>query len=170
MIRKNKSTKVLSGVYALPTSSKAHVHEPKRGTAFVQGCFMYLLTATQSIDEGGYPAQVVMSSNEEILDGDGNPWTVDQEVQTQHAQVRKNLPPRAVAAIINPEGEVDGSLVSAPKGLGLPHWEFISTNADGSANLADCNAVEARIKANKDAMKADKEAVRDAKKGSAKTA
>jgi len=160
MIRKNKATKSLSGVYVLPTSSKAHVHEPKRGTAFQPGQFNYLLTATQSIDEGGYPAQVVVSSDEAI-----EGWEVDAEVATQHAQVRKNLPPRAVAAIIDPEGNVDGSLTSAPKGLGLPHWEFISTNPDGSANVADCNAVEERIKRNKANLKADKDAVRDAKKG-----
>ena len=160
MIRKNKSEKQLKGSFVLPTSSKAHVHEPTRGTAYVPGQYSYLLTATQSVEDGGYPYQVVVTSADAI-----EGWEVDQEVDTQHAQVRKNLPPRVVTAIIDPEGNVDGPLSSAPKGLGLPHWEFIRANEDGSASLADCNAVEERIKANKAKAKADKDNVRAAKKG-----
>jgi len=159
-----KSKVVLSGVYCLPTSSKSHLHEPKKGTAFKEGQVMYLLRASKSIDEGGYPPAVVLTADEPIQG-----FTVDAEVETQHAQVRKNLPPRFVAAIVNPDGTTEGDLTTAPRGLGLPHWEFISTNEDGSAKMTDIAAVKERIENNKKATEAAKEAVRAAKKGNSQT-
>lgn len=160
MIRTNKSTKVLSGVFCLPTSSKAHVHEPSKSTAFKPGQYMYLLKASKSVEEGGYPAQVVLTSDAPI-----EGWEVDSEVETQHAEVRKNLPPRYVGAIVSPDGTVEGDLSTAPKGMGLPHWELISANEDGSAKMGDIGAVKDRIENNKKAAKDAKEAVRNAKKG-----
>lgn len=160
MIRKNKSAKTLVGSFVLPTSAKAHIHEPTRCTAFVAGQYSYLLQATQSLEDGGYPAQVVVTSREPVPE-----FIVGEEVATQHAQVRKNLPPRRVAAVINPDGSYEGDISSAPRGLGLPHWEFIPANPDGSANLGRCNEVAERIAANKEAATKEKEAIAAIKKG-----
>jgi len=166
MIRTKKSAKVLTGFFCLPTSAKAHVHEPSRSTAFKPGQDLFVLTATQSVDEGGYPYQVVLTANADtLLDEEGNTFQVDQEITTQHAQVRKNLPPRKVTGILRADGSVEGTL--PPKGLGLPHWEFIDANADGSASQAMINEVDTRLAANKEAAKASAEAIRAAKKGGA---
>lgn len=173
-MRKNtKKSVALFGIFCLPTSSKAHVHEPQRGTAFKPNSYFYLLRATQSVDEGGYPQQVVLQSDEPItglvLQSDGTfdeqEWTVDNVVATQHAEVRKNLPPRYVAAIVFPDGSVEGDLSTAPKGLGLPHWQFIPANEDGSANLKAVEATTALMEANKKAAKEEKENIRAAKSG-----
>lgn len=163
-IRRNKQAKALEGVYCLPTSSRSHVHEPNRGTAYKPGQYMYVLLATQSVEEGGYPQRVVLTSDHQITDEEGNPWQVDQEVKTQHAEVRKNLPPRVVEAVIDPEGNLDGSLSNIPKGLGLPHWEYIKTLENGAACMTSVSGVLERIKKNKSDAKAAKEAVRAAKK------
>jgi hypothetical protein len=164
MIRSNKkSTKVLSGVFCLPTSSKAHPLEPTRGSAFKAAQYMYILNATQGVDEGGYPPSVCLTSDEPI---DG--FELNGEVATQHAEVRKNLPPRFVAGIVNPDGSTEGELPA--KGLGLPHWAFINTNEDGSASMADIHDVKELIESNKAAAESAKEATRAAKASSKKSA
>lgn len=160
MIRKSKSTKVLTGFFCLPTSARAHVAEPQRSSAYKEGQTAYVLTATQSEEEGGYPASVVLYA-------DGlNPldFSIGQEIETQHAQVRKNLPPRRVSCMVFPDGTFEGEM--PPKGLGLPHWEYISLNDEGGASQTDINAVEARIVENKANAEKAKEAARQAKKGS----
>lgn len=164
MIRKTKTAKTLLGFFCLPTSAKAHVHELERSTAFKTGQDYFVLTATQSVDEGGYPYQVVLSADADtLLDEEGNTFQVDQEIATQHAQVRKNLPPRKVTGILRADGSVEGTL--PPKGLGLPHWEYIEANEDGSASQAAINSVDARMASNKEQAKANAEAIRNAKKG-----
>lgn len=163
MVKGSKSSKLaLKGVFCLPTSSKSHLHEPTKGNAFKQGQLMYLLVATQSLEEGGYPFQVVLTSDEPIPG-----FEVGAEVETQHAQVKKNLPPRRVAAVRLPDGTFEGDASTAPRGLGVPHWEFIPANENGSANLAAINATVERIAQNKANAEAAKEQVRAAKKTSA---
>jgi len=169
MIRKSKSAKVLFGFFCLPTSAKAHVHELERSTAFKPQQDYFVCTATQSVDEGGYPYQVVLTADADtLLDEEGNTFQVDQEIDTQHAQVRKNLPPRKVTGILRADGSVEGVL--PPKGLGLPHWEYIEANSDGSASQAAINEVDARMATNKEQAKAQQESIRAAKKGSKTTA
>lgn len=175
MIRSaSKSKTALVGFFCLPTSSKAHIHEPARGTAFKAGQFMYVLVASQSVDEGGYPERVVLSSDEPLVDDEGNELQADSPITTQHAQVRKNLPPRIIEAILTPDGEggysVEGTTAFVPKGMGLPHWEFISTNEDGSASQSAINAVSQRLADNKANAESLKEAVRNAKKSAKKSA
>ena len=156
---------VLTGSFCLPTSTKAHIHEPVRGNAFKPGQISYILAASQSIEDGGYPPAVVLTTDE-ALEG----FEVGAAVATQHAEVRKNLPPRYVAAVVQADGTVEGDASFAPRGLGLPHWEFIPTTAEGGASVAAISAVKARIEGNKAAAEAAKEAVRTAKKGAAPAA
>lgn len=169
MIRSNGKSKVaLVGVFCLPTSSKFHVHEPKRSGAFKEGQVAYVLSATQSVDDGGYPPQVVLTSDDFVCHEDGNPWSLEDEVKTQHAQVRKNLPPRRVTGILYADGSSEGELPM--KGLGLPHWSFIPTTSEGSASLNAINEVDELLKRNREEAKAAKEAVRAAKKGNTSAA
>lgn len=161
MVRNSKSKVSLEGVFCLPTSSRAHVHEPRRSMGFKEGQELFILTATQSLEEGGYPYQVVLAADEGQID-----WSVGQEVKTQHAQVRKNLPPRMVTGIVRANGTVQGDLPA--KGFGLPHWSFIPTTLDGNASQSAINAVDELLKANKENSKAEKEAVRNSKKGNAR--
>lgn len=165
MIRKNKSAKQLTGSFVLPTSAKAHIHEPTRSSAYKAGQITYILEATQSIDDGGYPPYVAVTSDEPV-----SAFELGAEVATQHAEVRKNLPPRRVRAIVHPDGSVEGDINCAPRGLGLPHWEFVPTNPDGSASTTVINATAARIAATKEAKEQEKEAVRNLKKGAKPTA
>jgi hypothetical protein len=154
--RKNKAA--LTGVYCLPTSSRFHPQEVKRSGAYKEGQVAYILTATQSVEEGGYPEKVVLTADEGTLD-----WNVGDEPETQHAEVRKNLPPRRVTGIVFADGSTDGELT--PKGLGLPHWAFITSNEDGSANVASIQAAKDALDGNRAKVKAEKEALRQAKNG-----
>jgi hypothetical protein len=163
MIRMNKkSTKVLTGLFCLPTAARMHVLEPKRSSAFKAGQEFFILRATQSVDQGGYPEMVVLCADEGSLD-----LQVGDQPETQHAQVRKNLPPRSVIGIVRADGSTEGEMPA--KGLGLPHWSFISANEDGSASQSDINEVDALITNNREETKAAKEAIRQAKKGAKST-
>jgi hypothetical protein len=134
-----KSTVVLVGLFALPTSSKFHAHEPSKCSAFKPGQEAFILKA---VDEDGYPARVVMTADEGDLY-----LSLGEEVDTQHAQVRKNLPKRFVEGIVRADGSFEGEI--PPKGLGLPHWEYIPTDERGAANLSAVNAVAERIESNR---------------------
>ncbi len=129
--------KVTDGFYCLPTSTKFHMQDLERSVAYNVGQISYLLEATQSVEEGGYPAQVVLTSNKDLgLD-------VDEDIVTQHAEVRKNLPPRRVIGIIFGDGERDG--IMPHDGVGLPHWEFIETLSDGSPSSTEILNTKMRI-------------------------
>ena len=91
--------------------------ERAKSTASRPGQYIYLLEAVDPVEEGGYPAQVVVTSSHDL------DWDVDRIVKTQHAEVRKNLPDRRVVGIVFPTGEEDGVL--AAEGVSLPHWECI---------------------------------------------
>jgi len=163
MKRNSKSAKSLTGVYCLPTSTKYHAFERERSGAFLAGQMAFILAATQSVEEGGYPPAVALTCEEGVLD-----WSLDEEVPTQHAEVRKNLPPRKVVGVVMADGTTLGEVPQ--KGISLPHWELISTNEDGSANNSEIQATKDRIEANRKSREAEKQATRDSKKGSTQKA
>ncbi len=133
----SRTAQTRSGIYCLPTATKFHMQDLERSVAHVHNQFCYLLTATQTVEEGGYPAQVVLMSPRDLgLD-------VDENIETQHAEVRKNLPPRRVSGIIFSDGERDG--IMPHDGVGLPHWEFIETTSNGRADQAGITAVKMRV-------------------------
>lgn len=151
MIRSNrKNAKTLVGLFCLPTSSRYHMAEPQRSGAYHKDQVAYLLEATQSVEDGGYPPMVVLTADPNELT-----MTLGEEPATQHAEVRKNLPPRKVSCILYPHGTVEGTL--PPKGSSLPHWSFIRTNEDGSASLAAIEAAKTLLETNRKAAKEAKE-------------
>lgn len=151
MIRSNrKNAKTLVGLFCLPTSSRYHMAEPQRSGAYHKDQVAYLLEATQSVEDGGYPPMVVLTADPNEL-----MMVLGEEPATQHAEVRKNLPPRKVSCILYPHGTVEGTL--PPKGSSLPHWSFIRTNEDGSASLAAIEAAKALLETNRKAAKEAKE-------------
>lgn len=151
---KRIGTKVaLVGLFCLPTSSKFHVHEPSRSGAFKAGQEAFVLQATE---EEGYPQAVILTAEEGELD-----FELGQEIQTQHAQVRKNLPPRKVVGILRADGATEGEL--PPKGLGLPHWAFIPKTDEGGASVTAISAVETLLAGNRKAAEDAKQAIRDMK-------
>lgn len=158
--RTRKSSVVLCGLFMLPTSSKYHMAEPTRSAAFRPGQDVFLLQATT---EEGYPQAVIVTADENTLD-----WTLGMEVETQHAQVRKNLPPRFVKGILRADGTIEGEIPA--KGLGLAHWAYIPANADGSASLEAVNQTIALLDSNRAQAKAEKETARAAKKAAPKAA
>ena len=161
MVRNNngssKSKVQLKGLFCLPTSSKYHCQERERSGAYAEGQVVYILSATQSLEEGGYPPAVVLTANEGDLE-----LALGDEPDTQHAQVRKNLPPRRVTGIVMPDGSVYGNIPA--KGVGLPHWEFIPANEDGSANEASIQGTIDRLTSNRSARELSKQSAREAKK------
>lgn len=148
MIRKTKTAKSLVGLFCLPTSSKFHLFELERSPAADAGQEAFLLGATQSLEDGGYPAFVVLTAPEGALN-----LSLNEEVDTQHAIVRKNLPSRRVVAIRRADGTFEGDLSAAPRGLGHPHWAFIPTTAEGSADPAVLVAVENHLEKKRAAAK-----------------
>ncbi len=162
MIRKNRTAKSLTGIFCLPTSSKFHCSDRERSGAYATDQIAYVLSATQSIEDGGYPAQVVLTSAEGDLE-----LSLGDEVPTQHAEVRKNLPPRKVTGIVMSDGSTFGEV--PVKGIGLPHWEYIPANDDGSASMEAISLTTARLSANRTAREAAKETARTAKKPAAAT-
>ena len=159
MIRRNqKSAKSLEGVFCLPTSTRFHFHEADKCSAFAKGEFIYVLQASE---EDGYPNAVVLTSGVDLG------WNVDDEVKTQHAEVRKNLPPRFVKAVMTPDGTFSGD--PPAKGVGLPHWSLISTRDDGSAALDEVEAIKDRIEGNRSNAKKEREALKIAKEQSKKS-
>lgn len=163
MIRKTKSAKTLSGIFCLPTSSKFHCHERERSGAFAPDQVAYILSATQSVEEGGYPPAVVLTAGEGDLE-----LSLGDDVATQHAEVRKNLPPRKVTGVVMSDGSTFGEV--PVKGIGLPHWEFIPANEDGSASMDTIVATGERLKQNRDGREAAKQAAATAKKTATKAA
>ena len=154
MVRKNrKSTVALLGFFMLPTSAKFHMHEPERCSAFKPGQEAFLLQAT---DENGYPQAVIVTADEGALE-----WNVGDEGDTQHAEVRKNLPKRFVKGIRRADGTFEGDV--PPKGVGLPHWEFIPAGEGGAARLDAINEVQQRIESNKELREKEKAAAKEAK-------
>jgi hypothetical protein len=133
----------LVGVFCLPSSSRFHCSEPERSPAWAPGQTAYVL-AGRNGDE--YPLAVVLTANHDIG------WTLGQEVETQHAEVRKNLPPRRVVGIMRPDGTVEGDI--PPKGAGLPHWEFIGTKEDNTADGDDITAFQMRLEMRRGALAA----------------
>lgn len=157
MIRTNRANKTaLSGLFCLPTSSRYHAQEVKRSGAFKEGQVAYILTATKSVEEGGYPEKVILTADEGVLD-----LKIGDEPETQHAEVRKNLPPRKVTGIVHPDGKVEGEVPA--KGMGLPHWALISANDDGSASPKAIQEAKDLLDKNRTAAKAEKESLRQAK-------
>jgi hypothetical protein len=159
MIRRNKSAKNLNGVYCLPTSTRFHFHEADKCSAFAPGEFVYVL---QAADEDGYPAAVVLTSGVDLE------WDVDDEVETQHAEVRKNLPKRFVKAVMTPDGTISGD--PPAKGIGLPHWSLIRTLENGQADMSEVEAVKNRIETNRSNAKKEREATKIAKEQAKKSA
>lgn len=158
MIRANKSSKQLTGLFCLPTSSKYHCQERERSGAFAAGMTVFILTATRSIEDGGYPPAVVLTCEE----GELPDLELGSEPETQHAEVRKNLPPRKVTGVVMADGSTFGEI--PPKGVSLPHWEYIKPNADGSASTLAIQATKDRIEKNRKDREEQKQATRDAKK------
>ncbi len=163
MIRKNRTTKSLVGIFCLPTSSKFHCQERERSGAFAPDQTAYILSATQSVEDGGYPPAVVLTAPDGDLE-----LSLGDEVATQHAEVRKNLPPRKVTGVVMSDGSTYGDVPA--KGIGLPHWEFIPTNEDGSASMDTIAATGERLKQNRDGREAAKQAAAAAKKTATKAA
>lgn len=157
MIRKSKSTKQLTGYFCLPTSSKFHCLDRERSGAFAPDQIAYILTATKSLEEGGYPPAVVLTANIGELE-----LELGDEPNTQHAEVRKNLPPRKVTGVVMPDGTTFGTMPE--KGIGLPHWEFIPENGEGGASASAIAAAKVRLDSNRKAREESKEAARAAKK------
>lgn len=128
--------KVAIGTFVLPTATRFHMQDLDRSSAATQNQYCYLLEAIAS-GEGGYPAQVVLTSNVDLK------WDIDTIVDTQHAEVRKQLPQRRVLGIILPHGEEDGILPA--EGGGLPHWEHIPANEKGAPDAAAVVAAKIRV-------------------------
>ena len=158
-MRKNTTTKLLVGLFALPTSTKFHCHERERSGAFAPNQTAYVLKATE---EDGYPGVVVMTAADSSL------MAVDEVVKTQHAQVRKNLPDRRCVGIVYADGTTEGEI--PPKGLGLPHWDYIPATESGSADLEAIQSVEARIEQNRAAAARAKAEAKNAKASAKKAA
>lgn len=159
MIRKNKALKALVGLFCLPTSTSFHLADPTRSGAFQPGVDAFLLGATQSVEDGGYPPFVVLTAEKGTLDLD-----VGADVATQHAQVRKNLPPRRVLGILRADGSIEGDLSAAPRGVGFPHWSLIPATAEGTACTTAMGAVVKLIEENRRVKAEEKEALRNLKK------
>jgi hypothetical protein len=130
--------------------------ERSKSTASRPGQYIYLLEAIDSVEEGGYPAQVIVTSSTDL------DWDVDRVVKTQHAEVRKNLPDRRVVGIVFPTGEEDGVL--AAEGVSLPHWECIRAKENGAPDTDEINRIKMRILDRRNLEKAQKEAARSSKR------
>lgn len=139
--------KSTTGYYCLPTATRFHMQDLKRSTASTAGQYCYLLEA---LNENDMPSQVVLTSKTDLK------IDIDQEIDTQHAEVRKQLPRRRVLGIIFPHGETDGILPA--DGVGLPHWEYIRSRDDGSPDISEVTATKMRIIRRREIMDMDKEA------------
>lgn len=147
----------LQGVFCLPTSTKFHMQELDRSVGYRPNQFIYLLEAVDSIEDGGYPAQVILTSSDDL------DWDVDDVVKMQHAEVRKALPDRRVIGMILPNGEQDGLLTA--EGVGLPHWECIKSRDDGKGpEPGEIRTTKLRILDRRNMMEAQKQAARDSKR------
>lgn len=137
--------KVPIGLFCLPTSTRFHMQDLQRSSGATGNQYCYLLEATTTPEEGGYPFQIVLTSPydlEMLLKWD-IPGGVDNIVETQHAEVRKQLPQRRVVAIVYPDGETDG--IMPAEGVGLPHWEFIRAREDGTPDPVEIKAAKMRV-------------------------